>query len=138
MGIKCHNVLKMLKTVTQNKHLKVICRVFFKCHCGCEYIAVYYSKSCWFILPLHSFNKINTWLEIPFPFLGVRILFLNKQMDAPPLSPYPFVRTGSPRRIQLSQNHPVYISPHKNETMLSPREKIFYYFSNSPSKVSLT
>uniref|UniRef100_A0A9L0RP81 RB transcriptional corepressor like 2 n=1 Tax=Equus caballus TaxID=9796 RepID=A0A9L0RP81_HORSE len=55
-------------------------------------------------------------------------------MDAPPLSPYPFVRTGSPRRIQLSQNHPVYISPHKNETMLSPREKIFYYFSNSPSK----
>ncbi|EPY80123.1 retinoblastoma-like protein [Camelus ferus] len=56
-------------------------------------------------------------------------------MDAPPLSPYPFVRTGSPRRIQLSQNHPVYISPHKNETMLSPREKIFYYFSNSPSKV---
>ena len=58
-------------------------------------------------------------------------------MDAPPLSPYPFVRTGSPRRIQLSQNHPVYISPHKNEAMLSPREKIFYYFSNSPSKVSL-
>ncbi|GAB5582269.1 retinoblastoma-like protein 2 isoform X1 [Prionailurus iriomotensis] len=55
-------------------------------------------------------------------------------MDAPPLSPYPFVRTGSPRRIQLSQNHPIYISPHKNETMLSPREKIFYYFSNSPSK----
>ncbi|XP_021116560.1 retinoblastoma-like protein 2 isoform X2 [Heterocephalus glaber] len=55
-------------------------------------------------------------------------------MDAPPLSPYPFVRTGSPRRIQLSQNHPVYISPHKNETILSPREKIFYYFSNSPSK----
>ncbi|KAM5296819.1 retinoblastoma-like protein 2 isoform 1-T4 [Glossophaga mutica] len=54
--------------------------------------------------------------------------------DAPPLSPYPFIRTGSPRRIQLSQNHPVYISPHKNETMLSPREKIFYYFSNSPAK----
>ncbi|XP_036131920.1 retinoblastoma-like protein 2 [Molossus molossus] len=54
--------------------------------------------------------------------------------DAPPLSPYPFVRTGSPRRIQLSQNHPVYISPHKSEMMLSPREKIFYYFSNSPSK----
>ncbi|XP_036296336.1 retinoblastoma-like protein 2 isoform X1 [Pipistrellus kuhlii] len=54
--------------------------------------------------------------------------------DAPPLSPYPFVRAGSPRRVQLSQNHPVYISPHKHEIMLSPREKIFYYFSNSPSK----
>uniref|UniRef100_A0A2K5S4X5 RB transcriptional corepressor like 2 n=1 Tax=Cebus imitator TaxID=2715852 RepID=A0A2K5S4X5_CEBIM len=55
-------------------------------------------------------------------------------MDVPPLSPYPFIRTGSPRRVQLSQNHPIYISPHKNEAMLSPREKIFYYFSNSPSK----
>ncbi|XP_006863580.1 PREDICTED: retinoblastoma-like protein 2 [Chrysochloris asiatica] len=55
-------------------------------------------------------------------------------MDAPPLSPYPFIRTSSPRRIQLSQKHPIYISPHKNETMLTPREKIFYYFSNSPSK----
>uniref|UniRef100_A0A8C0EKF2 RB transcriptional corepressor like 2 n=1 Tax=Bubo bubo TaxID=30461 RepID=A0A8C0EKF2_BUBBB len=58
----------------------------------------------------------------------------NTQTDSPPLSPYPFVRIGSPRRIQLSQNHPVYISPHKNESTLSPREKIFYYFSSSPSK----
>lgn len=58
----------------------------------------------------------------------------NSQMDTPPLSPYPFIRTGSPRRVQLSQSHPIYISPHKNEAMLSPREKIFYYFSNSPSK----
>ncbi|KAM6176800.1 retinoblastoma-like protein 2 isoform 6-T6 [Erethizon dorsatum] len=60
--------------------------------------------------------------------------YSQANMDAPPLSPYPFVRTGSPRRIQLSQKHPVYISPHKNEAVLSPREKIFYYFSNSPSK----
>lgn len=54
--------------------------------------------------------------------------------EAPPLSPYPFVRAGSPRRVQLSQNHPIYISPHKHEIVFSPREKIFYYFSNSPSK----
>ncbi|XP_053519234.1 retinoblastoma-like protein 2 isoform X2 [Artibeus jamaicensis] len=54
--------------------------------------------------------------------------------EAPPLSPYPFVRTGSPRRVQLSHRHPVYVSPHKSETTLSPREKIFYYFSNSPAK----
>ncbi|XP_015277701.1 PREDICTED: retinoblastoma-like protein 2 [Gekko japonicus] len=54
--------------------------------------------------------------------------------EAPPLSPYPFVRSSSPRKIQLSQNHPIYISPHKNESVLSPREKIFYYFSSSPSK----
>lgn len=58
----------------------------------------------------------------------------SQQTDTPPLSPYPFVRMGSPRRVQLSQSHPIYISPHKNEAMLSPREKIFYYFSNSPSK----
>ncbi|XP_076427838.1 retinoblastoma-like protein 2 isoform X2 [Peromyscus maniculatus bairdii] len=60
--------------------------------------------------------------------------YSQANMDTPPLSPYPFVRTGSPRRVQLSQNHPIYISPHKNEAMLSPGEKIFYYFSDSPSK----
>uniref|UniRef100_A0A8B9Q9L1 RB transcriptional corepressor like 2 n=1 Tax=Apteryx owenii TaxID=8824 RepID=A0A8B9Q9L1_APTOW len=60
--------------------------------------------------------------------------YTSNATDSPPLSPYPFVRIGSPRRIQLSQNHPVYISPHKNESALSPREKIFYYFSSSPSK----
>ncbi|KAF2978828.1 hypothetical protein EK904_006077, partial [Melospiza melodia maxima] len=54
--------------------------------------------------------------------------------DSPPLSPYPFVRLGSPRRVQLSQHHPLYISPHRNESALSPQEKIFYYFSSSPSK----
>ncbi|XP_025892267.1 retinoblastoma-like protein 2 [Nothoprocta perdicaria] len=60
--------------------------------------------------------------------------YTSNTSDSPPLSPYPFVRTGSPRRVQLSQHHPVYISPHKNESALSPREKIFYYFSSSPSK----
>ncbi|XP_030313362.1 retinoblastoma-like protein 2 isoform X3 [Calypte anna] len=60
--------------------------------------------------------------------------YTSNATDSPPLSPYPFVRLGSPRRVQLSQNHPVYISPHKNESTLSPREKIFYYFSSSPSK----
>uniref|UniRef100_A0A8V5GQY5 Uncharacterized protein n=1 Tax=Melopsittacus undulatus TaxID=13146 RepID=A0A8V5GQY5_MELUD len=54
--------------------------------------------------------------------------------DSPPLSPYPFMWVGSPRRVHLSHNHLVYISPHKNESVLSPREKIFYYFSSSTSK----
>lgn len=75
----------------------------------------------------------NAWDQIPI--IGL-FSFSFEQTDSPPLSPYPFVRIGSPRRIQLSQNHPVYISPHKNEPTLSPREKIFYYFSSSPSKVS--
>uniref|UniRef100_A0A8C0V3S5 RB transcriptional corepressor like 2 n=1 Tax=Cyanistes caeruleus TaxID=156563 RepID=A0A8C0V3S5_CYACU len=59
---------------------------------------------------------------------------VSYQTDSPPLSPYPFVRLGSPRRVQLSQHHPLYISPHRNESALSPQEKIFYYFSSSPSK----
>ncbi|MEE6512107.1 hypothetical protein FKM82_019041 [Ascaphus truei] len=54
--------------------------------------------------------------------------------DAPPLSPYPFMRVLSPRRVQLSQNYPIYISPHKSEAALSPHEKIFYCFSSSPAK----
>ncbi|KAK6477027.1 retinoblastoma-like protein 2 isoform X1 [Huso huso] len=56
------------------------------------------------------------------------------QAEVPPLSPYPSLRTGSPRRVLLSQHHSVYISPHKNRGSLSPRDKIFYYFSSSPSK----
>lgn len=60
--------------------------------------------------------------------------YTSNATDSPPLSPYPFMRLGSPRRVQLSHKHPVYISPHKNESALSPREKIFYYFSSSPSK----
>lgn len=67
----------------------------------------------------------------------LRACVLSEQTDSPPLSPYPFVRLGSPRRVQLSQHHPVYISPHRNEVALSPQEKIFYYFSSSPSKVRL-
>ncbi|XP_036391091.1 retinoblastoma-like protein 2 isoform X2 [Megalops cyprinoides] len=55
-------------------------------------------------------------------------------VEAPPLSPYPSLRTGSPRRVLLSHNHSIYISPHKNGSPLSPRDKIFYYISTSPSK----
>ncbi|NWY71449.1 RBL2 protein, partial [Erithacus rubecula] len=60
--------------------------------------------------------------------------YTSNATNSPPLSPYPFVRQGSPRRVQLSQHHPLYISPHRNEPALSPQEKIFYYFSSSPSK----
>lgn len=84
----------------------------------------------------------NVWKSLaavsPEPRLQVlRACVLSEQTDSPPLSPYPFVRLGSPRRVQLSQHHPVYISPHRNEAALSPQEKIFYYFSSSPSKVRL-
>uniref|UniRef100_A0A8C9VSR9 RB transcriptional corepressor like 2 n=1 Tax=Scleropages formosus TaxID=113540 RepID=A0A8C9VSR9_SCLFO len=60
--------------------------------------------------------------------------FSGGSIDGPPLSPYPSLRTGSPRRVLLSHKHSIYISPHKNGNPLSPRDKIFYYICASPSK----
>uniref|UniRef100_A0A8C2CA54 Retinoblastoma-like protein 2 n=1 Tax=Cyprinus carpio TaxID=7962 RepID=A0A8C2CA54_CYPCA len=54
-------------------------------------------------------------------------------VEAPPLCPYPSVRIGSPRRVLLSHNHSIYISPHKTGSPITPRDKIFYYVSSSPS-----
>nr|XP_009296483.1 retinoblastoma-like protein 2 isoform X2 [Danio rerio] len=53
--------------------------------------------------------------------------------ETPPLCPYPSLRIGSPRRVLLSHNHSIYISPHKTGSPISPRDKIFYYVSSSPS-----
>ncbi|NXY48987.1 RBL1 protein, partial [Ceuthmochares aereus] len=55
-------------------------------------------------------------------------------MEAPPLSPFPNIRHQpiSPRRI--SQQHSVYVSPHKNGACLTPRTALLYKFSGSPSK----
>ena len=52
-----------------------------------------------------------------------------------PLSPFPHIKQqpGSPRRI--SQQHSIYVSPHKNGSGLSPRTALLYKFSGSPSKV---
>ncbi|XP_047675874.1 retinoblastoma-like protein 2 isoform X1 [Tachysurus fulvidraco] len=54
-------------------------------------------------------------------------------VETPPLCPYPSLRIGSPRRVLLSHNHSIYISPHKSDSPLTPRDKIFYYVSSSPS-----
>ncbi|XP_074533560.1 retinoblastoma-like protein 2 isoform X2 [Halichoeres trimaculatus] len=57
--------------------------------------------------------------------------------EPPPLlSPYPTLRTGSPRRMLLSSKHSIYISPHKTSSAPSPitaRDKICYYICSSPS-----
>ncbi|NXW07028.1 RBL1 protein, partial [Fregetta grallaria] len=55
-------------------------------------------------------------------------------MEAPPLSPFPNIKQHpvSPRRI--SQQHSVYVSPHKNGACLTPRTALLYKFSGSPSK----
>ncbi|OCT84356.1 retinoblastoma-like protein 2 isoform X1 [Xenopus laevis] len=54
--------------------------------------------------------------------------------DSTPLSPYPSMRAVSPRRIQLSHIHSIYISPYKEDVTTCPREKICYYFDRSPAK----
>ncbi|XP_052539710.1 retinoblastoma-like protein 1 isoform X2 [Tympanuchus pallidicinctus] len=55
-------------------------------------------------------------------------------MEAPPLSPFPSIKQQpvSPRRI--SQQHSVYVSPHKNSACLTPRTALLYKFNGSPSK----
>ncbi|NXE00139.1 RBL1 protein, partial [Chaetorhynchus papuensis] len=55
-------------------------------------------------------------------------------MEALPLSPFPSIRQQpvSPRRI--SQQHSVYVSPHKNGACLTPRTALLYKFNGSPSK----
>uniref|UniRef100_A0A2K5Q2K4 RB transcriptional corepressor like 1 n=1 Tax=Cebus imitator TaxID=2715852 RepID=A0A2K5Q2K4_CEBIM len=55
-------------------------------------------------------------------------------MDVPPLSPFPHIKQqpGSPRRI--SQQHSIYVSPHKNGSGLTPRSALLYKFNGSPSK----
>ncbi|KAM9218894.1 retinoblastoma-like protein 1 [Leptosomus discolor] len=55
-------------------------------------------------------------------------------MEAPPLSPFPNIKQQpvSPRRI--SQQHSVYVSPHKNGACLTPQTALLYKFSGSPSK----
>lgn len=64
--------------------------------------------------------------------------FVLFQMEAPPLSPFPHIKQqpGSPRRI--SQQHSIYVSPHKNGSGLTPRSALLYKFNGSPSKVSCT
>lgn len=59
-------------------------------------------------------------------------------MEAPPLSPFPHIKQqpGSPRRI--SQQHSIYVSPHKNGSGLTPRTALLYKFNGSPSKVRCT
>ncbi|XP_010285249.1 PREDICTED: retinoblastoma-like protein 1 [Phaethon lepturus] len=55
-------------------------------------------------------------------------------MEAPPLSPFPNIKQQpvSPRRI--SQQHSIYVSPHKNGACLTPRSALLYKFNGSPSK----
>ncbi|XP_073411464.1 retinoblastoma-like protein 1 isoform X1 [Dendrobates tinctorius] len=52
----------------------------------------------------------------------------------PPLSPFPSIKQQavSPRRV--SQQHSIYVSPHKNTSCLTPHTALLYKFNGSPSK----
>uniref|UniRef100_A0ACB8F659 Retinoblastoma-like protein 1 n=1 Tax=Sphaerodactylus townsendi TaxID=933632 RepID=A0ACB8F659_9SAUR len=58
----------------------------------------------------------------------------DQVVEAPPLSPFPSIKQQpvSPRRI--SQQHSVYVSPHKNSSSLTPKTGLLYKFNGSPSK----
>uniref|UniRef100_A0A8C7JSD9 RB transcriptional corepressor like 2 n=1 Tax=Oncorhynchus kisutch TaxID=8019 RepID=A0A8C7JSD9_ONCKI len=56
--------------------------------------------------------------------------------SSPPLCLYPSLRTSSPRRVLLSHNHSIYISPHKasdSPPTATAQDKIFYYICSGPA-----
>ncbi|XP_017602449.1 PREDICTED: retinoblastoma-like protein 1 isoform X3 [Corvus brachyrhynchos] len=55
-------------------------------------------------------------------------------MEAPPLSPFPSIRQQPVSPWLISQQHSVYVSPHKNGACLTPRTALLYKFNGSPSK----
>ncbi|XP_024235791.1 retinoblastoma-like protein 2 isoform X1 [Oncorhynchus tshawytscha] len=57
-------------------------------------------------------------------------------LESPPLCLYPSLRTSSPRRVLLSHNHSIYISPHKasdSPPTATAQDKIFYYICSGPA-----
>ncbi|CDQ65332.1 unnamed protein product [Oncorhynchus mykiss] len=57
-------------------------------------------------------------------------------LESPPLCLYPSLRTSSPRRVLLSHNHSIYISPHKasdSPPTATAQDKIDYYICSGPA-----
>ncbi|XP_043566906.1 retinoblastoma-like protein 1 [Chiloscyllium plagiosum] len=83
------------------------------------------------LIKFYNTVYVNRIKEFALKYSSVK---LECGVEAPPLSPFPNVKSHpvSPRRI--SQRHAVYISPHKNGTSLTPRTAMMYRFNRSPSK----
>ncbi|XP_072100960.1 retinoblastoma-like protein 1 isoform X1 [Mobula birostris] len=83
------------------------------------------------LIKFYNTIYVNRIKEFALKYSNVK---LECGVEAPPLSPFPNVKPHpvSPRRI--SQQHAVYISPHKNGTSLTPRTAMMYRFNRSPSK----
>uniref|UniRef100_A0A8C7PBT3 Retinoblastoma-like 2 (p130) n=1 Tax=Oncorhynchus mykiss TaxID=8022 RepID=A0A8C7PBT3_ONCMY len=75
---------------------------------------------------IHFYNRVYIKQMLHFALL----------YSSPPLCLYPSLRTSSPRRVLLSHNHSIYISPHKasdSPPTATAQDKIDYYICSGPA-----
>ncbi|KAK9529736.1 hypothetical protein VZT92_013811 [Zoarces viviparus] len=76
----------------------------------------------------------NSVFVLKMKSFALRYATQDNRADAPPLSPFPVVRSQplSPRRV--SQRHSLYVSPHKNSAGCLTPNSFTYRINSSPSK----
>uniref|UniRef100_A0A8C8IXB4 Retinoblastoma-like 2 (p130) n=1 Tax=Oncorhynchus tshawytscha TaxID=74940 RepID=A0A8C8IXB4_ONCTS len=86
---------------------------------------------------IHFYNRVYIKQILYSANLSLFALsFVLKTNSSPPLCLYPSLRTSSPRRVLLSHNHSIYISPHKasdSPPTATAQDKIFYYICSGPA-----
>jgi len=84
----------------------------------------------WFELLLLCFENV-TFLSIHF------VCFVYVKAEKPPLSPLPVRRSHATSPRKVSNNHSVYVSPHKPTTAsgITPQSRLLYCFNRSPARV---
>jgi len=75
----------------------------------------------------------------------MKLVYLYKQfvccvclkVDKPPLSPLPVRRSHATSPRKVSNNHSIYVSPHKPTTssVTTPQSRLLYCFNRSPARV---
>jgi len=70
-------------------------------------------------------------------FLLVQFMCVLYQAEKPLLSPLPIRRTHATSPRKVSNNHSVYVSPHKPMTasVITPQSRLLYCFNRSPARV---
>uniref|UniRef100_A0A6Q2XH41 Retinoblastoma-like 2 (p130) n=1 Tax=Esox lucius TaxID=8010 RepID=A0A6Q2XH41_ESOLU len=82
---------------------------------------------------IHFYNRVYI-KEMRHFALRYSTSSLLEGVESPPLCPYPSMRTSFPRRVLLSHNHSIYISPHKtNPPTPTAQDTLFYYICSSPA-----
>ncbi|XP_028971036.2 retinoblastoma-like protein 2 isoform X1 [Esox lucius] len=83
---------------------------------------------------IHFYNRVYIKEMRHFALRYSTSSLLEGQVESPPLCPYPSMRTSFPRRVLLSHNHSIYISPHKtNPPTPTAQDTLFYYICSSPA-----